>query len=87
MLVKSLDTTLPENNKYKELTIKDSKGKTKTFKYDASDLSLVQVWIYTKDLNKNSYSRYKVLVSEEDFIPSRSDCAVVYNYLRRGYMC
>ena len=70
MLVKSLDTTLPENNKYKELTIKDSKGKTKTFKYDASDLSLVQVWIYTKDLNKNSYSLYKVLVSEEGFIPN-----------------
>lgn len=69
MLVKSLDTTLPENNKYKELTVKESNGKSKSFKYDASDLSLVQAWIYTKDLNKNSYSLYKVLVSEEEFAP------------------
>lgn len=69
MLVKSLDTTLPENNKYKELTVKETNGKTKTFKYDASDLSLVQAWIYTKDLNKNSYSLYKVLISEEEFAP------------------
>ena len=29
----------------------------KTFKYDASDFSLVQAWIYTKDLNKGTISQ------------------------------
>lgn len=70
MLVKSLDTTEVKNGKYKELKIKTVNGTIKNFKYDASDYSLVQAWIYTKDLNKNTKTLYKVIVGNEALIPA-----------------
>ncbi len=70
MLVKSLDTTEVKNGEYKKLKIKTSNGSIKNFKYDASDYSLVQAWIYTKDLNKNTKTLYKVVVGDEALIPS-----------------
>ncbi len=73
MLVKSLDTTKVIDNNYKELKVKTSTGTIKEFKYDASDYALVQVWIYTKDLNKNTKSLYKVVVGDERLKPASVD--------------
>lgn len=70
MLVKSLDTTPLKNDEYKKLDLTLSNGTKKSFEYDASDYSLVQAWIYTKDLNKNTKTLYKVIVGNESFIPS-----------------
>lgn len=70
MLVKSLDTTPVKSGEYKELNLTLSNGIKKNFKYDASDYSLVQAWIYTKDLNKNTKTLYKVIAGNESFVPS-----------------
>lgn len=69
MLIQSLDTTKNSENKYNEMTINLSNGKAKTFTYDVSNYSLVQVWIYTKDLNKGTKSLHKVVVGNDSFIP------------------
>lgn len=70
MLVKSLDTTPLKNDEYKKLDLTLSNGTKKSFEYDASNYSLVQAWIYTKDLNKNTKTLYKVIAGNENFIPS-----------------
>lgn len=70
MIVKSLDTSKPENKKYKELDITLSNGIKKNYKYDASDYSLVQAWIYTKDLKKNTKTLYKIIVGNNSFVPA-----------------
>ena len=70
MLVKSLDTTPLQNNEYKKLDLTLSNGTKKSFEYDASKYSLVQAWIYTKDLNKNTKTLYKVIAGNETFVPS-----------------
>lgn len=71
MLVKSLDTTKPKNeNGYNELNLNLSNGTFKNFKYDASNYSLVQVYIYTKDLNKGTKTLYKVIAGNDSFIPN-----------------
>ncbi len=70
MLVKSLDTTPLKNNEYKKLDLTLSNGTKKSFEYDASNYSLVQAWIYTKDLNKNTKTLYKVIAGNENFVPS-----------------
>ena len=70
MLVKSLDTTKPRENGYNEMNVNLASGGTKHFKYDASDFSLVQAWIYTKDLNKGTKTLYKVIAGNNTFVPS-----------------
>ena len=70
MLIKSLDTTKPRNNGYHELNVNLANGTKKNFKYDASNLSLVQVYIYTKDLNKGTMTLYKVIAGNSSFVPS-----------------
>lgn len=70
MLIKSLDTTPLKNGEYKKLDLTLSNGTKKSFEYDASDYSLVQAWIYTKDLNKNTKTLYKVIVGNENFVPT-----------------
>lgn len=70
MIVRSLDTTTVEDNEYKELNITLSNGLKKSFKYDLSNYSLVQAWIYTKDLNKNTKTLYKVIAGNESFVPN-----------------
>ena len=70
MLVKSLDTTAVKSGEYKELNLTLSNGLKKNFKYDASNYSLVQAWIYTKDLNKNTKTLYKVIAGSDTFVPT-----------------
>ena len=70
MLIKSLDTTPLRSGEYKKLDVTLSNGTKKSFEYDASDYSLVQAWIYTKDLNKGTKTLYKVIAGNESFIPS-----------------
>lgn len=70
MLIKSLDTTTPRSSEYNELNINLANGSNKTYKYNAEDFSLVQVWIYTKDLNKGTKSLYKVIAGNKTFVPS-----------------
>lgn len=70
MIVESLDTSAIQNNALKELEVTLSNGVSKKYRYDASNYSLVQTWIYTKDLNKNSLSLYKVIVGGSEYAPS-----------------
>ncbi len=73
MLIKSLDTTPLTNGEYKKLDITLSNETKKSFQYDASNYSLVQAWIYTKDLNKGTKTLYKVIAGNENFVPSKID--------------
>lgn len=70
MLIKSLDTTKPRANGYNEINVNLADGGSKNFKYDASNFSLVQAWIYTKDLNKGTKTLQKVIAGCDTFIPS-----------------
>ena len=70
MLIKSLDTTKPKENGYNEMNVNLASGETKNYKYDASNFSLVQVWIYTKDLNKGTKTLYKVIAGNKTFVPN-----------------
>ena len=70
MIIKSLDTTKPRENGYNEMNVNLASGGTKNYKYDASNFSLVQAWIYTKDLNKGTKTLYKVIAGNKTFVPS-----------------
>lgn len=70
MIIKSLDTTKPRENGYNEMNVNLASGGTKNYRYDASNFSLVQAWIYTKDLNKGTKTLYKVIAGNKTFVPS-----------------
>lgn len=70
MLIKSLDTTNPKNGDYYEMNIVLADGRNKQFLYNVSDFSLVQAWIYTKDLNKQTKTLYKVIAGNNTFKPT-----------------
>lgn len=70
MLIKSLDTTRPKNNGYHELNVILSNGTMKNFKYEVSKYSLVQVLIYTKDLNKGTKTLYKIIAGNNTYVSS-----------------